>query len=119
MYDLEFDGDYDIYDLKIFCDDWLWIAPWSPLYGSLGIGGMDMGIEGGTEESLALAEEMSSEVVADEQIESIGQPMSDEQIQELIDWTEQLWQSDPNIREMVSVEDYNRILESLKEQLDQ
>ena len=115
--------------LNLFCDDWLLIAPCSPLYESLGIGGMDMGAESSAEQ-LELAEEASAEVVADEQIESIGppegevspeadQPMSDEQIQELIDWTEQLWQSDPNIREMVSVDDYNRILESLKEQLNE
>jgi uncharacterized repeat protein (TIGR01451 family) len=119
LYDLEDDNVIDIYDLAQFCDDWLWIAPWSPLYESLGIGGMDMVIEGGTSESLALAEDTSAEVVADEQIESIGQPMSDEQIQALIDWTEQLWQSDPNIREMVNQADYNRILDSLKEQLNE
>ena len=118
LYDLEDDNVIDIYDLAIFCDNWLWIAPWSPLYGTLGIGGMDMVIEGGTEESLALAEDMSAEVVAAEQIESIGQPMSGEQIQALIDWTEQLWQSDPNIRAMVNQADYNRVLESLKAQLN-
>jgi hypothetical protein len=116
---LDGDSDVDIDDLAQFCDDWLWIAPWSELYGMLGLGGMNMVVEGGTGESLALDEETFAEVVADEQIEIISQPMSGEQIKELIDWTEQLWQSDPNIREMVRQADYDRVLESLKEQLNE
>ena len=43
---LDADTDVDIYDLKVFCDNWLWIAPWSDMYESLGIGGMDMMSEG-------------------------------------------------------------------------
>ena len=43
--------------------------------------------------------------------------MSDEQIQAPIDWTQQLWQSDPNIRAMISQADYQRLIDSLKEQL--
>jgi hypothetical protein len=121
LYDLEDDNVIDIHDLAQFCDNWLWIAPWSPLYESLGIqseGDMSMAAESSAEQ-LEFAEETSAEVVTDEQIESIDQPMSDEQIQSLIDWTQQLWQSDPNIRAMVNQADYERILESLKEQLNE
>ena len=45
--------------------------------------------------------------------------MSAEQIQELIDWTEQLWQSNPELMEMAGQDGYDLIMESLKEQLDQ
>jgi hypothetical protein len=41
-----------------------------------------------------------------------------EQIQALIDWTEQLWQSNPELQEMVNPDDYERVLESLKQSLN-
>jgi parallel beta-helix repeat protein len=126
LYDLEDDNVIDIHDLAQFCNDWLWIAPWSTQYQSLGIGGMDMVIEG-TGESLALAEETCALAVSEpvlsatEEVELttavVEQLMSNEQIQALIDWTQQLWQSDPNIRAMVGQAAYDRILDSLKEQL--
>jgi hypothetical protein len=39
-------------------------------------------------------------------------------LEELIIWAEQLW-SDPEIREMISQADYDRFLESLKEELNE
>lgn len=115
---LDIDTDVDMDDLSLFCKDWLWIAPWSSLYQSLGLGGMGMMSQTSTESPI-LSEESASEVVADEPAESNDQPMSDEQIQELIDWTEQLWQSNPELMEMAGQSGYDLIMNSLKEQLDE
>jgi parallel beta-helix repeat protein len=115
---LDDDNDVDINDLAVFCDDWLWIAPWSPLYQSLGLGDMDMMSESSSE-SFVLSEEMLSETVMEEPSESNDQPMSAEQIQALIDWTEQLWESNPELIEMAGQNGYDLIMESLTEQLDE
>jgi hypothetical protein len=37
----------------------------------------------------------------------------------MIDWTEQLWESNADLRAMVAPENYERVLESLKGELDQ
>jgi parallel beta-helix repeat protein len=129
---LDGDTDVEIDDLKIFCDYWLWIAPWSDMYESLG---MSMAVEGEAESAALVTsvDEMSAiavsrgeslaaveEPAADEDVTAVEEPFSgfsDEQIQALIDWTQRLWQSDPNIRAMVDPNDYQRLLDSLKEQL--
>jgi hypothetical protein len=113
---LDADTDVDIYDLAQFCEDWLWIAPWSELYGMLmGQSGGDMGMPAGSESESQVSTE---DIPSDETSEIIDQPMSDEQIQELIDWTEELWESSPDLRAMVDPNDYQRVLESLRDQLD-
>jgi parallel beta-helix repeat protein len=48
----------------------------------------------------------------------VEQPISDEQIQVLIDWAEQIWQDDPELQEMIDPNDYQRFIDSLKEQLN-
>jgi hypothetical protein len=90
---------------------------------------MDMVI--GTDESLGLGEEtcetaaveepaVSEEATAaaEQSDEGVAAPMSRERLEELIIWTEQLWQSNPEIRAMVNQADYERVLESLKSQLN-
>jgi len=116
---LDGDDDVDISDLSVFCDDWMLIAPWSPLYESLGFGDMGFMSQSSTESPI-LVEETASEVAAAyESTESISQPMSDEQIEELIDWTEQLWESNPELMEIAGQSGYDLIMESLKVQLDE
>ncbi|MBN2019274.1 MAG: S8 family serine peptidase [Sedimentisphaerales bacterium] len=112
---LDGDADVDIDDLALFCDDWLWIAPWSEFYGMLmGQSGGDMSItvEGESEQQV-----LDEDIPANEPQEITDQPMSDEQIQALLDWSEELWESNPDIREMVGQEAYERVIESLREQL--
>jgi hypothetical protein len=87
--------------------------------GSLSdIGGMGM-MADSSSESLVLADVMSAEVVADEPAESNDGPMSTEQIQALIDWIEQLWESNPELMEMADQNGYDLIMKSLREQLDE
>jgi len=128
---LDDDNDVDIDDLAIFCDDWLWIAPWSDLYASYFEESEDMGmymmfgysadlsgIVPAMSESPVSAEEMTVEGTSDEQpIEEYELTVSREQMEELITWTEQLWQSDPNIQALIPYDDFQRFLDKLKEQL--
>jgi len=118
---LDADNDIDIDDLNIFCNEWLWIAPWSPLYsmpfGESDDSGMDMMAEGPTE-SPVLAEEMPAEVVADEQLQDSGETtVNREQMEEFIAWTQELWESSPEIRALISQADYERFLALLNAQL--
>jgi len=125
------DNDVDIDDLAIFCDDWLWLAPWSDLYAAYFEESEDMGMymmfRGSADlsgvvpamsESPVVDEEMTEESAEDEQpIEEYELTVSREQMEELISWTEQLWQSDPNIRELIPYDEYQRFLDKLREQL--
>jgi hypothetical protein len=56
--------------------------------------------------------------VAEEASEGISQPVSDEQIQILIDWAEQIWQTDPELQEMIDPNDYQHFIDSLREELN-
>jgi len=128
---LDNDNDVDIDDLAIFCDDWLWIAPWSDLYAAYYGDSEDMGMYmmfGGPaglsgmvptiSESPVLTEEMTYESAEDEQmIEDYELTISPEQMEELITWTENLWQSDPNIQAMIPYDDLQCFIDKLKEQL--
>ena len=97
LYDLEDDNVIDIYDLAQFCDDWLWIAPWSPLYQSLGSQpeGGDMGINSeGTSESVGLADEMCAAAAIEESAASDNvteiEPIT---VEDMVDWLDDIWQT--------------------------
>jgi parallel beta-helix repeat protein len=127
---LDDDNDVDIYDLAQFCDDWLWIGPCVPLDEMLAQqSGGDLGMALETEESTELADQtQTTETVeepatetpaaAEEQMEGIAQPLSDEQILVLIDWAEQIWETDPEVREMIDPNDYQRFIDSIREELN-
>jgi len=115
---LDGDNDVDMDDFAMFCDDWLWIAPWSDLYQSLGPGEMGMLLES-VPQPLISTETFPAETVVQEQSESLEGPMTAENIQELIDWTEDIWQSDPNLWESFGQSGYNLIMESLQQQLNE
>jgi hypothetical protein len=94
---LDADSDVDIDDLAVFCRDWLWIAPWSELYGILGSqsdgGGMNMGAEGATE-PLGLANEMCATAAIEESDASDNvteiEPLT---VEDMVDWLDDIWQT--------------------------
>jgi hypothetical protein len=121
-FSLDGDNDVDIDDLALFCDDWLWVAPWSELYGQdmeqAQSGSGDMVSGNFTETSIVFTEEPSADSVEEQPSESIDEPFSDEQIQSMIDWAEELWETNEDIRILISTDDYQRIIDSLKGQLE-
>jgi hypothetical protein len=126
---LDEDSDVDIYDLVQFCDKWLWISHLSPLYEMLSEQSEgDSGMAAGTEESIeSVDQSLTSETfvesvtdttsVSEEASEGISEPVSNEQIQFLIDWVEQIWK-DPEIQEAIDPNDYHRMINSLYEELN-
>jgi hypothetical protein len=127
---LDEDSDVDIFDLAQFCDEWLWISPLSPLYEMLAEQSEeDSGMAVGTEESTELVDQTpavetdeesvtSATFAAENTTEEISQPVSREQIQIMIDWAEQIWQDDPELREMIDPNDYQRFIDSIREELN-
>jgi hypothetical protein len=59
------------------------------------------------------------EISGEESLRIIDEPMNDKNIQKLIDWMEQIWQSEPDLRDMIDPNVYERFIESLKEELDE
>ncbi len=47
-----------------------------------------------------------------------AEPLSAERIEELIDWTEQLFETDPELKETVTQDQIDRIMDSLKAELN-
>jgi parallel beta-helix repeat protein len=130
---LDDDNDVDIYDLKLFCENWLWHAPCSQVYQSymnelqmelIDSTGSTPSISSVQASSLQLEQlDMAEEPVAfvpnsaENQTEVVSQPLSREQIQFLIDWAEQIW-TDPEIQEAIDPNDYHRMINSLYEELN-
>lgn len=116
---LDDDNDVDIDDLAVFCDDWLWLAPWSDMFymASFGEPGGFMSSRAAVAAEQIYPAEQWPQQITCEAVASEDIVFTDEQIQKLIDWTEQLWESDPDFREAIDQDDYNRILDDLKQQL--
>jgi len=118
--DVNLAGDLDIEmdDLAAFCADWLWVAPWSDLYETLmSQPASGMGMASG---EMLFGESISlMPLLADEsQAIQAEQPVFTEmQIEELIEWFEQVWESDAEVREAITEADMQEFLDSLKEQL--
>ncbi|MFH1370737.1 MAG: hypothetical protein ABII09_05570 [Planctomycetota bacterium] len=104
---LDDDNDVDIYDLALFCDDWLWIAPCSGLYQMLleqqENSSMAM-ISQSADEPVVLVEQSPVTLVIEqppvvEEPAVIAEPAEEEagltaeQIEENVEWLDQLWQS--------------------------
>jgi hypothetical protein len=131
---LDADSDVDIYDLDEFCSDWLWVAPWSQFYeqfysrteGNSKIALVETNLSAGqglieapvmiTFEPL---EDVSVYTVPEEPAQIMDEPTGDEGIERIIDWLEQIWESEPGLQDMVDPNDYERVIESLKEELDE
>lgn len=129
------DNDVDIDDLDYFCDDWLWQLGMSRgMDGSMaGDGGMGNNV--GFTESLStpappcgeLAEttqqqtELQSEPQPEAQIEleplqPEPQPQfTEEDIQDIVDWLEQLWLTDEEVRKTSTEAEWLEFIEILKQ----
>jgi uncharacterized repeat protein (TIGR01451 family) len=97
-YSLDGDTDVDINDLAVFCDDWLWLAPWSELYETL----MSQGGDGMAMQSMA------DETTIPELLELTPQPAAEsadlsapyvepavetkaDMIERLVNWLDDVW----------------------------
>ncbi len=90
---LDSDNDVDIDDLELFCDVWLWTAPWMDEYQQM----MGMGGEGGQSqmmlpagEQMFMAEALESEPL---QADVLTIPEPPPSIEEMIDWLDEVWKS--------------------------
>ena len=127
---LDEDSDVDIFDLAQFCDEWLWISPLSPFYEMLAEQSEgDSGMAAVTVESIESVDQSltsktvvepvtDSTFVSEEASDEISQPVSNEQIQLMIDWLEQIWQTDPELQEMIDPNDYQRFIDSVRGELN-
>ncbi len=91
----------DIDDLTAFCDDWLWVAPWSDLYQTM------MCRTGLPSRQIPQSLSLSSA--------TLQQPLSEADIEQLIDWAEDLWQTDETVKDVISESTWDNFLTSLKE----
>jgi len=131
---LDNDTDVDTDDLVIFCNDWLWTSGWTENIGMLltqpgsGDMGMDAQIaESFSDESISqYSQEVMTDAVPEELPKSVDGPfdiaqdgpMSNEHIEKMIDWTQQLWQTSPEIQDMIEPKDLQQIIDSLEEKLN-
>ena len=102
---LDDDDDVNMADLGIFNNDWLWKAGWAQSFsfGCTGFGG-----DGGFEE-----QSMQSEQAAEESLQyEYEQPVFD--IDWMIEQLEDIWQQDEGISELITEEQWQDFLESLK-----
>ncbi len=85
---LDGDHDVDILDLAQFCEDWLWIAPWSELHEMLAIqsgsSSMTMAIQSAAEPVVLV------DVPATSSDAVVIEPLT---VEQLVDWIDQVWQS--------------------------
>jgi parallel beta-helix repeat protein len=76
------DNDVDIYDLELFCEDWLWLAPCSPLYEILdGQSGGDS-ITNDVTDELNVSDDETSDIVTDEEPSGDDDTVVDEPVDE-------------------------------------
>jgi len=111
--DLDGDSFVDINDLILFCNDWLWVAPWSARYEQMmmagGSGGAMAMSSVGVSAAPALPALTSSSTATTE-----AEPLSAERIEELIDWTESLLKDEERTLDESKIQ---IILDSLKAEL--
>ena len=115
--DLDDDNFVDINDLILFCRDWLWVAPWSARYEQ-------MMMAGGDGEGMVMLAESTVPAVPlpalsySSTATTEAEPLSTERIKELIDWTERLLETDDELKELVGEAEIQKILDSLKAELE-
>ena len=94
------DIDIEIDDLAAFCEDWLWLAPWSDLYETLmsqggdGMAMQSMPAEAVIPESLESAPQPAAES-ADLQTTYVEPPVETEalMVERLVNWLDDVWQT--------------------------
>jgi hypothetical protein len=120
---LDDDNNVDIYDLDLFCNDWLWVAPWSPLYEFLA-NQPDSGsmVTQSSPEPVALVDQMPAPAVVEESPTTVSALKPTEALilvdetpapavveespagedvpvmepmttEELVDWLDEIWQA--------------------------
>ncbi len=107
---LDDDNDVDFIDFSLFCADWLWEPAW--------LLGFDIGGEGayfaegfGNGEmmmSMQTEQEFMSESAAFEVEQTVD-------VNELVDWLDELWQTDEGVRDSTSETDWQEFIENVKQ----
>jgi hypothetical protein len=109
------DGIINVYDLARFCDYWLWQSPWkhSEMMGAAYAQGA------GFTESLSTPSPPQQQTDLQSELEPLqpeSQPqLTEEDIQELVDWLEQLWLTDEEVRETSTEAEWLEFIEILKQ----
>jgi hypothetical protein len=113
---LDGDRDVDIYDLKFFCEDWLWQAGWTKTFIRHIPGGFTCGAGEGMGQTMAAGfapvETSLQSISAEQQIEKV-EPLK---IEQMITWLEELW-LDEETQKVIDKDIWLRFIESLKEEL--
>jgi hypothetical protein len=91
------DNDVDIYDLSLFSDDWLWVAPCSQFYQSFAgqpEAGSSFMMTDNSTELTSLTEEAPVETINPATMEgsdlTVAEPVN---IEELVNWLDGIWQA--------------------------
>ena len=111
---LDSDNDVDIDDLKIFCNEWLWYSTFFPLNEMLAEQlERDSGMIAGTE----LIGQSSSAETLELSVDNTA-VVPEGAIEEIIDWLEVIWETDPEVQEVMDPNNYQRFIDSLREELN-
>jgi len=107
--DLQNDNHIDCNDLALFCDDWLWQAPWGE-----GVGEMMMGGEG-MSESLVVTEEA---LLFEPLPEPPASQMTSAEVEQLLNRLTEIWLNNEKFRQGVDYDVLLRLMEHLKKQAE-
>jgi uncharacterized repeat protein (TIGR01451 family) len=118
------DIDIEIDDLAAFCDDWLWIAPWSDLYKTLmsqggdGMAMQSMAAEAAIPESLESAQQQTAES-ADLPMTYVEQPVETEalMVERLVNWLDDVWLTG-GLSEVWTEQEYLAFRQSIAESVE-
>jgi subtilisin family serine protease len=107
----------DANDLARLCDNWLWQPPWNQSEMMMGAG---YAHGAGFTESLSITsppEQLQIELQSDlEPLQPEPQPhLTEEDIQDLVDWLEQLWLTDEEVRNTSTEAEWQEFIEILKQ----
>ncbi|MHC4865522.1 MAG: right-handed parallel beta-helix repeat-containing protein [Planctomycetota bacterium] len=102
--DLADNNAIDYNDLRVFCEDWLWQAGWAQPFGAGLACGMAQGA--GSGQGLYSAGPSLQQSVENDQPD----------IEELIEWLEELWSEDDELSETTSEDEWLKFLDKIKAQ---
>jgi hypothetical protein len=107
---LDDDNDVDIDDLALFCEDWLWQPAWTQTF-SFGWS-MGCGIGGGMQRGAGFEQQYYSAEPAQQQpqVEPID-------VEEMVDWLEEIWATEDELREMITEDEWQEFIEKVKEEM--
>jgi parallel beta-helix repeat protein len=118
------DIDIEIDDLAAFCDDWLWIAPWSDLYETLmsqggnGMAMQSMAAEAAIPESLESAPQPAAES-ADLQTPYVEPPVETEalMVERLVNWLDNVWLTS-DLSDVMTEQEYLAFRQAIAESVE-